>query len=89
MIVRNILLISFIAVAASKHHHNQNAEMDVEQTPVVYVAAVAAGFPVTSSSDLLLGSGPNQAVINKIGALAGSGYFDAWQAGFSNTNQWL
>ncbi len=37
----------------------------VEQTPITYIAAVAAGFPIATSSDYCTGTYGFQGVINK------------------------
>ena len=63
--------------------------MEVDQIPITYIATVAAGFPLSSSSDKHHLSSASRAVINQMPANSASGIYDAWCAGFLDTNQWI
>ena len=52
MFARNILLLLIaLCAATSKHVHSNSHKNHVEQISIVYVATVATGYPISSSSD--------------------------------------
>ena len=92
ILARNIFLLSLAVCAASaKHVHSMlhKKHMEVDQIPITYIATVAAGFPLSSSSDKHHLSSASRAVISQMPANSASGIYDAWCAGFLDTNQWI
>ena len=90
MLARNILLLLIsVCAASSKHIHSYLHKNHVEQIPIFYIAAVAAGFPLSSSSDRSHLTSAARGILNQMPANAASGQHNSWTAGYEDTNQWL
>ena len=66
----------------------------VEQTPITYIAAVAAGFPISTSTYFNTGTYGFLGVINKQAPRVdstntGAQIYDSWIAGSNDRNQWF
>ena len=88
MISKSILAItlaaSALAASASSHVHGPSHkgkdESKVDQTSLVYTATIAAGYPVSSSSDWFWGSMASRASMAK-GGVKPDGFYGHWCSG--------
>ncbi len=59
-----LLLANAMALATCSPIQISDKPEQLEQTPATYIATVAGGFPISSSSNYWVYSGPDRAVMN-------------------------